>query len=346
MAEQVEDIITGLEQGQKEFNDKMSKIMDLLMGKGKVVRLQDKEEDSDPAHPPGFTLVHGQTSAQSPVATENSLLNSASFIPIAPMPRIPIVGVPPIMMTDAGVRKIATEHRCDVLEERLRAIEGSNSFFFVNPVDLYLVRKVVLPPKFKIPDFEKFDGTWCPQTHLRLYCKVMAAYFDNEKLMMHCFQSSLIGSAIRWYIQQNRTRVHTWKDLANAFLVQYCHMVEMVPNRVTLQEMEKKPLKTFREYAYQWRDITIQVDPLVNDSEAIFLFVETLKDPYYGYLRGATPHNFMDIVAIEGRIEVDIKACLIKDGNVETGPSKKWTNRKKDEEAQMVQGHYYQSRRN
>ncbi|MCI91593.1 gag-protease polyprotein, partial [Trifolium medium] len=54
-----------------------------------------------------------------------------------------------------------------------------------------LVPDVVMPPKFKTPDFEKYKGLQCPKIHLKRFCLKMAAHVTNEKLMMHVFQDSL-----------------------------------------------------------------------------------------------------------------------------------------------------------
>src|SRR6266487_1230644 len=47
-----------------------------------------------------------------------------------------------------------------VLEERLEAIEGF-SVYGSNALDMCLVPDVVIPPKFKVPDFEKYRGVHC-----------------------------------------------------------------------------------------------------------------------------------------------------------------------------------------
>ncbi|XP_057976001.1 uncharacterized protein LOC131163431 [Malania oleifera] len=112
----------------------------------------------------------------------------------------------------------------------------------------------------------------------------------------------------------------------------------MAPDRMFLSEMEKKPTKTFREYAHCWRDAATQVDPPVNDREAISMFVGMLKDPYRSHLVGSTPHNFMDIVSAGAKVEADIKVGWIKTCTTDNGPSKKWVKGKKEEETQMIQG--------
>ncbi|MCI65045.1 hypothetical protein A2U01_0086303, partial [Trifolium medium] len=73
------------------------------------------------------------------------------------------------------------------LEERLKVVEGY-SVYGVDALDMYLVPDVVIPLKFKAPDFEKYKGVHCPRNHLRMFCRKMAGYAANEKLMIHVFQ--------------------------------------------------------------------------------------------------------------------------------------------------------------
>jgi len=57
------------------------------------------------------------------------------------------------------------------MEERLRAIEGGGNYAFADMAELCLVLNVVIPPKFKVPNFDKYKGTTCPKNHLKMYCK-------------------------------------------------------------------------------------------------------------------------------------------------------------------------------
>ena len=84
--------------------------------------------------------------------------------------------------------------------------------------ELYLVPDVVIPSKFKVPDFDKYKGTTCPKNHLKVYYKKMEAYAKDEKLLMHFFQESLTGAAVTWYTNLESSRVHSWKDLMVAFV--------------------------------------------------------------------------------------------------------------------------------
>ena len=65
--------------------------------------------------------------------------------------------------------------------------------------ELCLVPNIVIPPKFKVLNFDKYKGTTCPKNHLKMYNRKMGSYSKNEKLLMHFFQEILTGAAITWY---------------------------------------------------------------------------------------------------------------------------------------------------
>jgi len=108
--------------------------------------------------------------------------------------------------------------KLDLIEERLRVVEGFGDYLFADMTDLCLVPDIVIPPKFKVPDFDRYKGTTCPKNHLKMYYGKMSAYSRDEKLLMHFFQDSLVGAAVIWYTNLEASRIRTWKDLIIAFL--------------------------------------------------------------------------------------------------------------------------------
>jgi len=105
--------------------------------------------------------------------------------------------------------------------------------------DLCLVPDVVIPPKFKVLDFDRYKGTTCPKNHIKMYYRKMGAYFRDEKLLMHFFQDSLAGAAVIWYTNLKASCIRTWKDLITTFLRQYQYNSNMAPDRNQLQNMSK-----------------------------------------------------------------------------------------------------------
>ncbi|XP_045795586.1 uncharacterized protein LOC123890085 [Trifolium pratense] len=90
------------------------------------------------------------------------------------------------------------QQKFKAIEDRLNIMEGGG-----DPLDLAnmcLVPDLLLPPKIKVPDFEKYKGLSCPKNHLIMYSRKMASFANDDKLMMHCFQDSLTGASLNWYM--------------------------------------------------------------------------------------------------------------------------------------------------
>ena len=127
-----------------------------------------------------------------------------------------------------------TKTKFEILEERLRAIEGGGNYGFTDVASLSLVRDVTIPHKFKVPEFEKYKGTTCPRSHLTMYCRKMVAYAYDDKLLIHFFQDNLVGVALSWYTHLEASRIHSWMNLVDAFLKQYKYNMDIAPDRLQL----------------------------------------------------------------------------------------------------------------
>ena len=147
------------------------------------------------------------------------------------------------------------QQRCSLLDKKLKEFEGVNDLGSVDPRELCLVPDLVIPPKFKMPKFEKYDGTKCLKNHLATYCNKMARHAHNEGLFIHVFYDSLTGAAAQWYRGLKKNQIRTWRDLARAFLERYKYMLEIAPDRLTFQCMKKRPEENYREYAVNWKNV-------------------------------------------------------------------------------------------
>lgn len=96
-------------------------------------------------------------------------------------------------------------------------MEG-NDVFGVATRNMFLVLDLVMPVKFKTPNFEKYKGHTCPKIHLVMYYRKMDAYTNNDKLPIHYFQDILSGASMKWYMALEKSRILRWKDLDDAFL--------------------------------------------------------------------------------------------------------------------------------
>ena len=102
---------------------------------------------------------------------------------------------------------IEIQRRYSLFEEKLKVLQGVDIYGVTDVTELSLVLDLVIPSKFKVPNFAKYGGTSCPKKYLAMYCRKMVGYNGNEKLLIHCFQDSLIGSATDWYLRLNRLNI-------------------------------------------------------------------------------------------------------------------------------------------
>ncbi|XP_020207903.1 uncharacterized protein LOC109792866 [Cajanus cajan] len=191
--------------------------------------------------------------------------------------------------------------------EAMNKLQHNNSTSNVGDVS----KDIQFPAKFKIPDFQKYTGASCPKGHLTMYCRKMAAYVSNEKLLIHYFQEILSDAALNWYMQLDGEKIQTWKQLADAFFRRYKYSIDLIPNRSDLQSLSKKGDESFKTYAQRWREMVEQVEPSLSDKEMVTMFINSLSGPYYEKMKGNTPTLFADIVTIGDRVEQGLKSGKI-----------------------------------
>uniref|UniRef100_A0A2N9I202 RNase H type-1 domain-containing protein n=1 Tax=Fagus sylvatica TaxID=28930 RepID=A0A2N9I202_FAGSY len=169
------------------------------------------------------------------------------------------------------------DSKIDSLEEKIRLIQGLNSFGNTDFSSMSWFPNMTVPPKFKAPEFEKYNGRGDPMIHLQMYCRKMAPYADNEPLLIQTFQDTLTGNAAEWYSQLKK--ISHWKELADTFLAQYGFNSQIAPDRFDLQRMEKKSNETFREYAQRWREKAARARPPLDEREMIKIFRRYTEEP-------------------------------------------------------------------
>uniref|UniRef100_A0A2N9I4Q5 Uncharacterized protein n=1 Tax=Fagus sylvatica TaxID=28930 RepID=A0A2N9I4Q5_FAGSY len=162
------------------------------------------------------------------------------------------------------------DSKIDSLEEKIRLIQGLNSFGNTDFSSMSWFPNMTVPPKFKAPEFEKYNGRGDPMIHLQMYCRKMAPYADNEPLLI---------PDISRYPDRECSRMR----------------------------MEKKSNETFREYAQRWREKAARARPPLDEREMIKIFVDTLKNPYFDRMMGLQMQFFVDLIPVGERIEDALK---------------------------------------
>ncbi|KAK2437857.1 hypothetical protein QL285_022701 [Trifolium repens] len=224
------------------------------------------------------------------------------------------------------------------MQREMMALRGKE-LFGQNVHELCLVPNVVIPHKFKVPDFEKYKGSTCPRAHIVMYARKMSTQTDNDKLLIHYFQDSLTGAALRWYMDLDSTDIRTFNDLASAFIRQYSYNSYLAPDRDELRALTQKEKESFKEYAQRRRELVAQIRPPLEEKQLTKLFLNTLNPFYYKKMVASVPNNFTEMVAMGMRLEEGVREGRLMKGDASANNAKMFGigyPRKKEQEVGMV----------
>ncbi|XP_019256304.1 PREDICTED: uncharacterized protein LOC109234693 [Nicotiana attenuata] len=218
--------------------------------------------------------------------------------------------------------------------------------------DLCLFPDVQLPTGFTMPKFDLYDGHGDPVAHLRGFCSKMRGAGGKDELLMAYFSQSLSGSALEWYTRQDHGRWYTWDDLTQAFACHFQYNLEIVPDRLSLIKLEKKPGESFREYGFRWREQAARVDPPMKESEMVDYFFQALEPTYFGHLVTAIGKSFNEVVKMGGMVEEGLKSNKIMSYSaikattqaIQSGTGGVLGKKKKEEVATVESGAWSRSR--
>ncbi len=202
MQEKLAKMQQDMEESQRDLLNQLNQLMARSHDNGNSPLINSGVDQDDPVYPPGFTLTNTQAqpeicSQRAPVTIRPQYHDStaihtnfqiASGSNPGENPANPMV---PDLDDVVEMEKVKIdlskqlEDRCKWLEEKFKAMESADYHRGMDAKYLSLVPDLVLPPKFKMPEFEKYDGTSCPEAHITMFCRRMTGYINNDQLLIH-----------------------------------------------------------------------------------------------------------------------------------------------------------------
>ena len=196
-----------------------------------------------------------------------------------------------------------------IIEEEMRARNVQSLRY----ESLCMLPNVDLPPGFKVPKFNTFDGRGNPITHLKDYCSRVMGIGQDEAIRMKLFIQSLSGLALDWYTEQDFRKWYTWEDMARDFVEHFKFNIGVSPNLYDMLEIERMPHESFQEYAIRWRLEASKIRPPLPENELISTFIQMQKGIYYEKLLCARLRDFSDLIQVGKQVEAGIRAGKIVD---------------------------------
>ena len=117
---------------------------------------------------------------------------------------------PPVVESENKINE-----RMDKMEERIRRSRKMEELMDYDTLSLFPNAR--LPPKFKMPTLNKFDGTGCPKSHMKMYMKAMQPLGVTEEVLAQMFQNTLTGVVLRWFLNLDNARAINWEAICREF---------------------------------------------------------------------------------------------------------------------------------
>ena len=68
-----------------------------------------------------------------------------------------------------------------------------------------------------MPTLDKFDGTGCPKSHLKMYMRAIQLLGATKELLAQMFQNTLTGATFKWFLNLDDARARNWEDIYHEF---------------------------------------------------------------------------------------------------------------------------------
>ena len=210
--------------------------------------------------------------------------------------------------TMEGEKKI--NERINKVEEMIKRARKMEDLMDYQSLSLF--PDVRLPPKFKMPTLDKFDGTGCTKSHLKMYMRAMQPLRATEELLAQMFQNTLSRAAFRWFLNLDDTRARSWEDIYRKFHNQYVYNIEVDVIRRDLETTKQETKEAFSTFITKWRSKATLMMNRPSEEEQLTMVVKNLLPVYHKYLFAQYFPNFKALIAARSQIKDAINNGTIK----------------------------------
>ena len=162
---------------------------------------------------------------------------------------------------------------------------------------------IALPPKFKISDVKKFDGTRDRKQHVRRYLSIAEMKGLDEKQTLHAFPLSLMGGTSRWYYSLDPNKTKVWNELVELFVDQFIFNTMIDVTLKDLQTIKQGVRETFSKYMTSWKGKASRIVNRLNEKDQINMIIKNLIPTYNSRLLSSPINSFKELCDCGTRIK-------------------------------------------
>lgn len=171
-----------LQQIKERLNDMANNMLRLEAALAQSVQMLSPIQQMPPNVPQPHPAV--QTEATTSQVAGNAVNTTPALVVNMPGE------VPETVRKEQQEKETRLDSKMESLEEKVRGLQGIDAYGNTSFANLCFFPNLEPPPKYKTPDFVKYNGTGGPMTHLKIYCGEMSLWGQNEKFLMQQFQKN------------------------------------------------------------------------------------------------------------------------------------------------------------
>ena len=133
-----------------------------------------------------------------------------------------------------------------------------------------------LPPKFRMPQVESYDGSKDPLDHLESFKTLMHLQGVADKIMCRAFPTMLKGLARVWFSRLTPNSISTFKKLSAQFASHFIGGHRYKKSTTCLMNIRQREDKTLRSYITHLNKKALSIDE-VDDKILVAAFTNGLR---------------------------------------------------------------------
>ena len=181
---------------------------------------------------------------------------------------------------------------------------------------------VQLPPKFKMPKMDFFDGTRNPKNHLKQYVLSMKPLGLTKEKIILCFPQTLSGVAVQWYLSLENAKMNDWNKMTKAFVQQYSYNVQLDVSLRDLETTKQLSNQSFSNFLMRWREEASKMPIRPSEKDKVRMVRKNILPTYGCQLAPIPLKTFVDLYDVGIQFKDAINSGLIEKSNAK--PQKKF----------------------
>ncbi|XP_027911679.1 uncharacterized protein LOC114170401 [Vigna unguiculata] len=139
-------------------------------------------------------------------------------------------------------------------------IQASGNFPFTQ-----FILETPLPDRWKMPTFDKYDGTTNPDNHMRVFIHQMMFHVMSDPIWCRVFSTSLTGEALEWFFELPVNSIDSFATLKARFSTQFAPLRPAILTVDNLVNIRQEDGESLRSYLDRYNCMSVKIKDLSDE---------------------------------------------------------------------------------